>query len=396
MKPWSLITIAIASFAGLTACATAPGSSETEAAAPLADVATQDLFEDENVLILLKSEQEANELALNVSRRGYQLIERRNLEGLNLILLDFQRPFGVSDEVAVNDMKMMSPSATVGLDSLYTTQAPYEMSNLGAAQVYANDLLGWPSEGCRAQTAIGIIDGHLPDVPAGLVADQIIRRNFMRGEAAASQHAEAVTKVILGPGRLHDATVYSAGVVGTSRSGSSGSGAKEIVLALDWMQTEGVPVVNISLAGPYNPLLELAISQVNEAGMVLVAAVGNEGPDAPPQFPAAFEPVIAVTAIDVEREIFRNAVRGMHVEYSAPGVDIFITAGAGDGRFVSGTSFAAPFITALIAADPSHSFADSTSKVRAFLDQRTQDLGDLGPDPVFGRGMVRVGNACAR
>jgi len=395
MKPKSAILSLAVSLACLSACALSePVPSAAQSPESLASNPPR-LFEEENVLILLDSEQEANELAINVSRRGYQLIEKRRLNGLGLILLDFQRPAGVTDEIAINDMRAMSPSATVGLDNLYQTQAPYKMPNAAAAQVYANDLLGWPSEGCQAQTAIGIIDGHLSNSVNGLPASNIVRRNFMRGEASASQHADAVTKLILGPGRLRQATVYSAGVIGTTRSGFTGSGAKEIVLALDWMRTERVPVVNISLAGPHNPLLERAVSQVAEDGMVLVAAVGNEGPDAPPQYPAAFEPVIAVTAIDVEREIYRNAVRGPHVEYAAPGVDIFIESGSERGRFVSGTSFAAPFITALIAADPSHSFTSSASGVRTFLNQRTLDLGESGPDPVFGRGMVRVNNACA-
>lgn len=356
---------------------------------------TPRLFEDRNVLILLESSQEANELAINGSRRGYQLSERRRLDGLGLILLEFQRPPGVSDEVAVNDMRQMSPSATVGLDDLYRTQATYEAPVRFSPQIYANDMLGWPSEGCQAQTAVGIIDGYIASSASGTLGSNVISRNFMRGEAAASQHAEAVAKLLLGRGRLNDAKIYSAGVIGTTRSGISGSGAKELVLALDWMRVENVPLVNVSLAGPNNPLLERAIARVTEDGMVLVAAVGNKGPDAPPQYPAAFGSVIGVTAIDADRDIFRDAVRGTHVEYAAPGVDIYIDSGTNDGRFVSGTSFAAPFVTALIAADASRSFSASSSGVRSFLDQRTMDLGASGPDPVFGKGMIIAENVCA-
>ena len=101
MKPWSLISTLAAGLACMTACATAPALPGAPSSEQLSETDNPRLFEDENVLILLQSEQEANELAVNVSRRGYQLIERRKLEGLGLILLDFQRPSGVSDEVAV-------------------------------------------------------------------------------------------------------------------------------------------------------------------------------------------------------------------------------------------------------------------------------------------------------
>lgn len=395
MKLRSGLLAVTASIACLSACTLAATSQDTTIAAIPDAAETQHLFENQNVLILLESVQEANELTINVSRRGYQLIERRRLDGLGLILLDFQRPPGVSDEVALNDMRQMSPSATVGLDTLYRAQAPYEMPDNTSSLRYANSLLGWPLEGCQAQTAIGIIDGYLDDAVSGMPANRIVSRNFMRGDAAASQHAEAVAKLLMGPGRLNDVQIFSAGVIGTSRSGSTGSGAKELVLALDWMRSEQVSVVNVSLAGPDNPILARAIQTVTDNGMIVVAAVGNEGPEAPPQYPAAFGSVIGVTAIDVEREVFRKAVRGTHVEYAAPGVDIFIDAGPEDGRFVSGTSFAAPFITALIAADPAHAFSGNISSVRAFLDDRTLDLGDTGPDPVFGKGLVQVDNACA-
>ena len=394
MKHWSHIIASVALTACLGACATVDRGASADGTTDAETVRASKLFKQDNVLILLSSEQEANELTINVSRRGYQLIDRQNLAGLDLILLDFARPPGISDEVAVNDMQMMSPAAIVGLDNLYTSQATLTSPPRTFGRDYANELLGWPTEGCQAQTPIGIIDGYLSDEMPGLNAKQIVSHNFARRDAVESKHAETVASLISGPGRLRDVMIYSAGVVGESRSGQSGSGTKELLLAFDWLRKRDVRVVNVSLAGPYNPLLETVVELLVNDGMVIVAAVGNEGPNAAPRYPAAFDSVIAVTAVDVDRNVFGGAVQGAHVEYAAPGVDVLIQTGQGSGSYVTGTSFAAPFVTAMIAADPARSFDASADSVRSYLDRNAFDLGVAGPDPVFGRGLVRTANAC--
>ncbi|MEM7640353.1 MAG: S8 family serine peptidase [Pseudomonadota bacterium] len=395
LKQLSPLFASCALAACLAGCAVTNSTASANGADTSAAASDETLFEDDNVLILLASEQEANELTINVSRRGYQLIDRQFLESLDLILLDFARPPGISDEVAVNDMQMMSPSALVGLDNIYRAQAKMNAVSQANGREYANLLLEWPEQGCPAMTAVGIIDGYLSDRMSGLNASQIVSHNFARRNSIESEHAETVASLISGPGRLRDVMIYSAGVVGPSENGRSGSGTKELLLAFDWLRKQDVRVVNVSLAGPYNPLLESVVDLLVADGMVIVAAVGNEGPEAPPRYPAAFDGVIAVTAIDADQNVFGRAVQGDHVEYAAPGVDVLIQTGQESGRYVSGTSFAAPFVTALIAADESRSFDASTDSVRSYLKRNVFDLGETGPDPVFGHGLVRAANVCA-
>lgn len=395
LKRLSPLFAAFALASCLTGCAVTNSPTPQDATTSSAVVFNEPLFEDDNVLILLASEQEANELTINVSRRGYQLIDRQFLDSLDLILLDFARPPGISDEVAVNDMQMMSPSALVGLDNIYKAQTEIETTPNARGREYANLLLEWPEQGCQAMTAVGIIDGYLSDRVSGLNASQIVSHNFARRNSVESEHAETVASLISGPGRLHDVMIYSAGVVGRSDEGQAGSGTKELLLAFDWLRKQDVRVVNVSLAGPYNPLLESVIDLLVADGMVIVAAVGNEGPQASPRYPAAFDGVIAVTAIDADQKVFGEAVQGSHVEYAAPGVDVLIQTGQDSGRYVSGTSFAAPFVTALIAADKSRSFEADTASVRSYLKRNVFDLGVSGPDPVFGHGLVRASNVCA-
>ena len=395
LKRLSPLFASCAIAACLSGCAATTSAAPAPSVAPAMDAADDALFEDDNVLILLSSEQEANELTINVSRRGYQLIDRQFLESLDLILLDFARPAGVSDEVAVNDMQMMSPSALVGLDNIYSAQSKIDEVSRVSGREYANLLLEWPEQGCPAMTAVGIIDGYLSDRMPGLNASRIVSHDFARRNSVESEHAETVASLISGPGRLRDVMIYSAGVVGQSENGQFGSGTKELLLAFDWLRKQDVRVVNVSLTGPYNPLLENVVDLLVADGMVIVAAVGNEGPEAPPRYPAAFDGVIAVTAIDADQNVFGSAIQGSHVEYAAPGVDVLIQTGQDSGRYVSGTSFAAPFVTALIAADEARSFEGDTETVRNFLQRNVFDLGASGPDPVFGHGLVRASNVCA-
>ena len=122
--------------------------------------------------------------------------------------------------------------------------------------------------------------------------------------------------------------------------------------------------------------------------MTIVAAVGNDGADAAPRYPAALGNVIAVTAVDADGQIYRKAVRGPYVDVAAPGVDIYAA-----GRFVSGTSMAVPFVTARIAADPDL-YPAPTASIRKQLSASARDLGLPGRDTVYGAGLVLAKPGC--
>jgi len=83
---------------------------------------------------------------------------------------------------------------------------------------------------------------------------------------------------------------------------------------------------------------------------VLVAAVGNDGPAAPPLYPASYPGVIGVTAVDRDGQPLPEAARGPQVLFAAPGKDM-VSAAPGEPpyRSVRGTSFAAPIVAGLLA-----------------------------------------------
>jgi subtilisin family serine protease len=157
--------------------------------------------------------------------------------------------------------------------------------------------------------------------------------------------------------------------------------------ALDWLLAqEGVRVVNMSLAGPPNRLLARAVAAATAQGKVIVAAAGNDGPFGPVRYPAAYDEAIGVTAVARDKGIFRFANQGPHIDYAALGVDV--PTALRDGGFgpASGTSLAAPVISAFIACELARH--GELHRAMAALDVRVLDLGVPGRDPVFGSGLL--------
>jgi len=122
-----------------------------------------------------------------------------------------------------------------------------------------------------------------------------------------------------------------------------------LVGAIDWALAQGVRVINLSLAGPRDPLLLRLLRQALARRVVVVAAGGNRGPDAPPLYPAAEPGVIAVGAVDANGRAYAQGASGPHIVVVAPGVEVMSTWPGGEFRSATGTSFAAAQVSALVA-----------------------------------------------
>ena len=128
-------------------------------------------------------------------------------------------------------------------------------------------------------------------------------------------------------------------------------------------------------------------------GHLVVAAVGNDGPAAPPLYPASYPGVVGVTAVDARRRVLFEAGRGPQVRFAAPGADMSAAKSVQTFELVRGTSFAAPIVAGLLA--PRLPAPDPTAAQLAVdeLAREAVDLGAAGPDPVYGAGLVGVGLA---
>ncbi len=175
-----------------------------------------------------------------------------------------------------------------------------------------------------------------------------------------------------------------------STDGKDGAQAttRHILAGIDYAIKKGARVINMSFAGPYDPMLQLAMKKARDKGVVLVAAAGNAGPKSPPLYPAADPNVIGVTATDENDKLFEGANQGPQVAVAAPGVNILEPAPNNAYQVTTGTSVAAAHVSGvaalLIERDP-------TLKPEAVLELITSSAKTLaakGRDDRFGWGLV--------
>ena len=179
---------------------------------------------------------------------------------------------------------------------------------------------------------------------------------------------------------LSVADMFSAG----PQSGSAAS----LVGGLSWLTQAGVPVINISLTGPPNPVVAQVLQNITDRGVVVVAAAGNDGVAAPPAFPAAYPQVVAVTAVDQARHPYRYANRGPYIMFAALGVDVMAAGPDGVSQTVSGTSFASPIVAVELARRLTKADPATAHKVLQALASEAVHLGAPGRGPVFGYGLI--------
>jgi subtilisin family serine protease len=181
---------------------------------------------------------------------------------------------------------------------------------------------------------------------------------------------------------------------GTTRQSPEAT-TKQILAGLDWAVRKGARVINMSFAGPYDPMLALAMKNAHAKGVVLIAASGNLGPKSPPLYPAADPNVIAVTAVDESDRLFAQAVRGPHVAIAAPGVDVMVPAPDETYQLTTGTSVAAAHVSGVAALlIERHPNVDAAT-ILEVLTSSAQKLNPKGRDDQFGWGLIDPASALA-
>ncbi|MFN0039031.1 MAG: S8 family serine peptidase [Burkholderiales bacterium] len=269
-------------------------------------------------------------------------------------------------------------------------------------------LVQWPANisSCSADVTLGLVDTGI-DAAHPSLRGRNIEVLTLRGKSrppSGKGHGTAIASILVGaagsssPGLLPGARVVAVDAFHRATLGDDRMDAFDLVAAIDALLDRGVRIINFSFSGPPNELLETAIKTAQARGVLMVAAVGNEGPKAPPRYPAAYGEVIAVTAIDARFDVYRRANRGQHVDLAAPGVDVW----AADvsprvvARAQSGTSYATPFVTAVLALIVGRSPDVSADAAKASLLGAVRDLGTAGHDPVFGHGLIQAAKLCAQ
>lgn len=167
----------------------------------------------------------------------------------------------------------------------------------------------------------------------------------------------------------------------------------DIARAITWSANNRAKAINLSLGGPgEKSVLKEAIDYATRRGAVVVAAAGNGGTSGP-IYPAAYPNVVAVAATGPRDGRDSSYTTGDWIDVSAPGLDIISTT-PGGYEYKSGTSMAAPHVSALVGLLASQGHRANVIRLR--LARTAVDLGPRGRDPYYGAGRINASRATRR
>lgn len=319
-------------------------------------------------------------------------------------------PRGMTLEAARAAVAVRSATAAVDFNHFYQPQMTEveKAACIRESCSLVRHMVGWPTGddgsgmACLKPQRIGLIDTAINADHAVLATArlEVLSLGGEKGTPSGEQHGTAVAALLVGapgsrvPGLLPEAEVVAVDAFQRFRKTADIANVYDLVRALDLLVQRDIRVVNLSLTGPANLVLERAIAAAAGRGTILIAAAGNDGPNAEPVYPAAYEDVIAVTAVDKARNPYRRAVRGDHIDIAAPGVGVWTAASVSGARQKSGTSFAAPFVTAAVSVLLTAKPGLSPDGVEAELMKSAEDIGKPGKDTVYGWGLLNARALC--
>jgi len=297
-----------------------------------------------------------NAAAIEQARaQGFQIVRTDALDA-DASLVTLRAPAGISTRNALRRLQRADPNGVYDFDHLHFES--------GVALV----VVGFSQSGAAgAGPRIGLIDSGVGNVR---VADA---RAFASDAPVANAHGNTVARLIssAAPG----ARIYAADIYGGAPTGGASSA---LARAMSWLSAENVAVINVSLVGPRNRVVEAVVARLVARGFVVVAAVGNDGPAAAALFPASYDGVVGVTGVDARDRVLIEAGRGAQVDFAALGVE---------GR-VRGTSYAAPIVAARLASRMNAPDISAAQNAITALRGEARDLGARGRDDVYGYGLI--------
>ena len=316
-----------------------------------------------------------------VQRHRLDLVDQlaSSLTGTRLLLLRIPDGRTVDFEVRV-----------LGADAeVMSAQPNYQFALQARARAApSDDSLQYALAKLRLPQAHALAKGD--NVLIGMIDSAVDTANpELRGAIAASydaigsaqkprDHGTAIAGLIAAHGSLMG-SAPAARILAARAFDSDGAIAQgasfNILKGLDWVAARGARVINMSFAGPADPAIHRALEAAFRRGIVMVAAAGNAGPNAPPLYPAADPRVIAVSATDRADNLYAAANRGGYIQLAAPGVDVLVATPGGGYQLSSGTSFSAAEVSGVVALMIERKRGLTPDAVRAALFATARPLG---------------------
>ena len=336
-----------------------------------------------------------------VGQWGARVVETSVQAGLGMRVVRLRLPPGIDARSALAVANERDPGV-FDLHHLYQLAQADDGGCVGAS-CEPMQRMDWPARSatCGREQIIGMVDSGVDTRMSALQGADLRVRRFVADEREAGDttHGTAVATILVGqpgtalPGLLPRARLRAAEPFVRLPSGTLAADAVGLVKSLEWLVAERAQVIGMSLTGPENLVLAAAIQRTQARGVLVAAAVGNAGRNAPPAHPAALEGVLGATALSSDGRIYWRASQGTAVDFALPGVELPTADGANAVRLRSGTSYAVPFLVAQL----SQSLFEGVLSRADWLDGRrvpVTDLGAGGRDPVFGWGLPRAPVRC--
>lgn len=304
---------------------------------------------------------------------GFVPLRSPRVDELGFAVVVLQVPDGLGTGEAMQLLRRIDPQGEYDFNHVYLGSGEVSAVTLQAGAAAA-------AKGNASSIRVGLVDSGV-DAKHPALAGIDVEAWGCDGMRLPAAHGTAVASLLAGGAR---GTLYAADIWCSEPAGGA---ATDYAAALAWLARERVAVVNLSLVGPDNALLRRATQALADRGHVLVAAVGNDGPAAPPLYPASYPQVIGVTALDARDRALPEAAHGQQVDFAARGVSVRAAKADGGWTQVRGTSFAAPQVARLAAEKVSTPRAGSAESVRDALVREAVDLGDKGRDDTYGFGV---------
>jgi len=314
---------------------------------------------------------------------GLRIKNRQILGGLGLVLSVYRVPAEQDPDALLMRLRQQWPELKAEFNRIYRLQGT-------SGRQFARRMVALPDSPASGEGIILAMLDATVDTDHPALAHSKIEVVDITGQInAPTRHGTAVASLLVGRGMVDGALPGARLLAINIFADTSGEG---LGTRTDWwlkgldrlmLESDHPSVVNMSFGGGRSELVAAALDTLQQNGIDLVAAAGNDGPGSPAMFPAGHPGVVAVTSLDVDKRIAHHAPRDEAIDLAAPGVDIWAADLNARGFYASGSSFATPWVSGALA------LAKQRGETLQALVHNAEDLGAPGRDPVFGFGLVR-------
>jgi subtilisin family serine protease len=261
------------------------------------------------------------------------------------------------------------------------------------------DLVGYQTNMSNEPIKIGVLDSGINENHEDLQGKVLKEYNVINpGEPVDDDygHGTAIAGIITANdndvgivGVVQDVVLYDIKVLNDEGKGN----VEDLITAIKWCMEEQVDIINISFGfQSKNNELEEIIQEAVSQGIIFVAASGNNY-GLKTDYPAKYENVISVTAVNEEKKESNLYSSEEKVDYAMPGVSILTTSKDGGYEIHSGTSMATAYMTGIVSSYLKD--YKSTDDEEVFLIEKINKILEENLIPIngcsnCGKGLVKI------